>query len=168
MSEKRKVRGLLEYIEAEASGEEWECAEPSPDWVPGMGSGATAEATRWAYKGWLLERYAAFPPPPPSPKRGRGQPQKHRKLSNDGKRAFLLYLMARAIRDTVGSGPSSKIEMPLFEMIDLTKKTFRTRGLFAKPKAPNKMYGSVKRGREIFGIDEYWRGPPPESLFNSE
>ena len=59
--------------------------------------------------------------------------------------------------------------MPLFKLISLAKEIFPTHGLFEKPQAANKMHASVKRGRKICGIDEYWRGKPfleiEESLF---
>lgn len=93
-----------------------------------------------------------------------GAPRKNPKLSNDAKRAFLLYAVAERIRE-VGNHPrSATIEMPTKKMIELAEKLFDTHGLFNKNKADNKLYQGVKRGRVILGIDAYWRGKPMDKI----
>ena len=54
MTDKKQVKGLLDYISLKPN-EEAEYASNSEDYVFGMGLGATKQATRWAYKGFLLE-----------------------------------------------------------------------------------------------------------------
>ena len=56
MKEPKSARGVLVYISAR-HGEEFECEPISESYVPGMGLGASKDAIRWAYKGYLVERY---------------------------------------------------------------------------------------------------------------
>jgi hypothetical protein len=51
----KKVRGLLGMMEAETKGENWEWDDPSAEYIPGMGLGASKQATRWARIGYQDE-----------------------------------------------------------------------------------------------------------------
>ena len=51
---KKQVKGLLDYI-ALKPDEEWEFAPNTEEYVFGMGMGASKDAIRWAYKGYMLE-----------------------------------------------------------------------------------------------------------------
>ena len=51
MTSKKQVRGLLDVVEAEAQGEEWELAEQTLGDALGLGLGATEQARRWALIG---------------------------------------------------------------------------------------------------------------------
>ena len=162
MNQKRTVNGLLDYMEAMNNEEEWEFETPSADFVPGIGFGATEQATRWA---WIGRRTELMSGVEIHPKRPVGQPKKRAEFTNDTKRAFLLYSTVERIRSLNSIERQSKIKLPLLELISLTQRLFPTNGLFDKPTHENKMYASVKRGRKTLGIDEFWRGPEIESLF---
>jgi hypothetical protein len=49
----KKGRGLLDF--ASRDDGEWEYEEISPDYVPGLGFGATEQVRRWAYIGYQIE-----------------------------------------------------------------------------------------------------------------
>ena len=55
MTSKKQVRGLLDVIEAEAQGEEWELAEQALGDALGLGLGTTEQAKRWALIGASYE-----------------------------------------------------------------------------------------------------------------
>ena len=55
MTKSKPVRGLLDYISLKP-GEKPEWEPISESYVPGMGLGASKDAIRWAYKGYLVER----------------------------------------------------------------------------------------------------------------
>ena len=54
MTKSKRVRGLLDYISLKP-GEKPEWEPISESYVPGMGLGASKDATRWAYKRYMLE-----------------------------------------------------------------------------------------------------------------
>jgi hypothetical protein len=56
MTKSKPVRGLLDYISLKP-GEQPEWEPISESYVPGIGTGASKDAIRWAYKGYLVERY---------------------------------------------------------------------------------------------------------------
>ena len=167
MNAKRVVRGLFGVLEAEASGQEWSLEGPSENYIPGLGWGASEDVRRWAQL--MRERESLVFVMPEKAKKGIGQPKKVQAMTNDVLRAIVLYQTACRIRAAVEAGVDKKLEMPLFKLISLATEIFPTHGLFEKPKADNKMHASVKRGRKICDIDEYWRGKPfleiVESLF---
>ena len=51
---KKQVRGLLDYMALE-DGEDWEFPPLSENYMFGMGLGASKDAIRWAFKGYMLE-----------------------------------------------------------------------------------------------------------------
>ena len=51
---KKQVKGLLDYM-ALKPDEEWDFAPNSEEYVHGMGMGASKDAIRWAYMGYMLE-----------------------------------------------------------------------------------------------------------------
>lgn len=169
---KKVVRGLLDIVGLE--DDEWELKKPSENFMYGMGLGASPEATRWAYKGYILELLLASEPSQrenvnlllQTRKKMRGGQLKKSRQTNDAKRAFVLYATVERIREVKNLSRESKIEFPLNELIELTEQLFPTYELFKKPTYKNKMLASVKRGREIWGIDKYWRGPSLQSLLN--
>jgi hypothetical protein len=167
MADKRIVKGLLDVVDAEA-GEAWEL---DPDTIVGMGLGASPDAVRWARLGRHFELIQGTRSIRIEPKkRDRGQPKKAVAMTNDVLRALVLYLTFCALRKSQGVSDNAKIKIGLFALIDLATGSFPTNGLFDKPTAKNKMHESVKRGRMICEIDEFWRGKPSqeivESLFN--
>ncbi|MDD9726529.1 hypothetical protein PVV74_13750 [Roseovarius sp. SK2] len=152
-----KAKGLLDVAIAEANGLAW---QPDKENF-GLGLGATEDARRWVELGHFFERYLRAPRPA---KRGPGQPSKNPTRTNDAKRALVIYLTLERVREVKEIKREAKFETPLRTLIELAEDTFPTHGLFNKPKAQNKMLASVKRGREILGIDEHWRGPPIDEL----
>ncbi len=55
MKEPKQIRGILDYISLKP-GEEFEWEPISESYVPGMGLGASKDAIRWAYKGFMCGR----------------------------------------------------------------------------------------------------------------
>lgn len=154
-----KVKGLLDVAAAEANGSYWQLDTESI----GLGFGTTEHAKRWAELGQSVETYLRILK---HARRGPGQPSKAPTQTNDAKRALLIYLTLERVREVKGIKREAKLEMPLRKLIYLTENTFPTHGLFNKPKAQNKMLASVKRGREILGIDDHWRGPLTDELLD--
>ncbi len=152
-----KAKGLLDVAFAEANGLAWQLETENF----GLGPGATEDAKRWVELGHFVEKYLCTLKPA---KRGPGQPSKAPTRTNDAKRALLIYLTLERVREVKEIKREAKFETPLRTLIELAEGTFPTHGLFNKPKAQNKMLASVKRGREILGIDDYWRGPPIDEL----
>lgn len=56
---KRVVKGLLDDTTG-IEGVDWEFAPPSEEYMIGMGLGASREATRWAFKGYMLELHQTW------------------------------------------------------------------------------------------------------------
>ncbi len=91
--DKKQVRGLWGALEAEQEGIEWEFEAPSSEFVPGMGLGATKEATRWAYIGYCVHQKAIIDRQLSRP---RGRPRKSSIESVDAFRAFSLWKVANS------------------------------------------------------------------------
>lgn len=166
---RKVVRGLLDSCALK--DDEIEFERPSENFMYGMGSGATPEAIRWAYIGYKFEQLISSYDEEldrllqPTKKSRGGQPKLPRK-TNDAKRALVLYATIERIREVKKISRESEIEFPLNKLIELTERLFPTYELFMKPTYKNKMLASIKRGREIWGIDKYWRGPSIQSLLN--
>jgi hypothetical protein len=56
---KKQIRGLLDYTSVN-NDEDWEFAPLSEEYMIGMGLGASREATRWAFKGYMLELHQTW------------------------------------------------------------------------------------------------------------
>lgn len=98
MTETRKVRGLLDVVEAEAEGVAWEVANfEVAGLVPGMGKGASPEAIRWAYRGYRLEIEERLHELQLSARRGKGRPQRPEELHIGNMRAFHMWLEVRCM-----------------------------------------------------------------------
>ena len=93
---KKQIRGLLDYTSVN-NDEDWEFAPLSEEYMIGMGLGASREATRWAFKGYLLELHQTWT----SYKKKVGRKKKSEYGSIDCQRAMLIwvYLPIVAITD---------------------------------------------------------------------
>ena len=84
---KKRIRGLLDLVSLSDS-QEWELEPNSENFVFGLGLGASKDATRWAYKGFLLEvgqsirKIAA---------KNNGRPRKEAYQSYDCLRALVIW-----------------------------------------------------------------------------
>lgn len=123
-------------------------------------------------KGGLLNRVSPQPiirrpvARPAGPKRRRGQPPKASINTNDAQRALILYELVELLRVANSISRDRKIKFPLSQLIQLARQILPDQKLLGKPQYRNKLHASLKKGRGILGIDEHWRGPPLESLFN--
>jgi hypothetical protein len=137
--------------EAEANAEEWELEEPSPEYVAGMGLGATKEATRWAWMGFHLEKRLMLEG---ALERKKGRPKKSKMQRMDVWRAFVLWRMAqcysvkerqkltnRALIDRARS-IENELDIPISE------RAFPGRASLEQ---------SVSRGRTALEIDAEWK-----------
>jgi len=163
MSEKRIVKGLFGALQADADGVEWETdsselkQEIENERLISLAHHAMqrlSEDPRLAALFFNVEKPL-------------GQPPKQPFQTNNAKRAMALYMAARCICEARGYGKDATFEMHLLKHITLAKALFPTNDIFDKPKASNKMRASVKRGREILGIDRYWRSSNLEDLLNT-
>jgi hypothetical protein len=98
--------------------------------------------------------------------KARGRPQIPNLLSNDAKRAFVLYAAAEHYRKDNGLRRNANLEFTTFKLIALAKSLYPCRGIFDRPVQRHKMLASIKRGRKILGIKDGWCGPKPQSLLN--
>ncbi|MGY6634843.1 MAG: hypothetical protein ACXIU8_14040 [Alkalilacustris sp.] len=164
MSEKRKVRGLLDMLDAERSGEAWEWAEPASDFVPGMGIGATAQATRWAWLGMQMEAAAAVER---ALKRPAGRPTKDRLLTKDAVRAFAVWRMCYALRHDVLGKPEAHITarelVRLIRQVEASLEVPRHCQLFARP--DETVEPSITRGKSTLEIGDDWNSALCEELW---
>lgn len=159
MKEPRKVRGLFGVLEAEANGEEWEFEQPSADYVPGMGLGATKEATRWAWLGYQKELGRILK------KRGRKtiDPLK----STPARRAFHAWKMCKKLRADTGQDGAIFSNR---ELIAKCQEFERDLGLNAKDRLFRDSVGqstldsSLSVGKGLLEIDERWNSEVCEKI----
>lgn len=159
MKEPRKVRGLLEVLETEANGEEWELESPSAEFVPGMGLGATKDATRWAWLGYQKELGRTFK------KRGRNtiEPVK----SKPARRAFHAWKMCKKLRAESGQDDAIFSNR---ELIAKCQEYERDLGLDAKDRLFRDSVGqstldsSLSVGKGLLEIDERWNSEVCEKI----
>jgi hypothetical protein len=158
MKKPRKVRGLFGILEAEANGEEWKAEELSPDFVPGMGFGATKEATRWAYIGYISEHMHRLKS---DLKKSRGRPGLPVYANKDCKRAFTLWWFAQKFDEDKRRNVSQRelirlvIKMEDFLQIPNFQKVF--------PEHQN-FESSVSRGKRHLQIDDSWNSEVCEEI----
>ncbi len=95
---KKKVRGLLDF--ASLADDEWEYEEISPDYVPGLGLGATEEARRWAYMGYQMEIGAQLSALSNYYRNPVGRPALKEALQIDSMRAIHMWLELREMPET--------------------------------------------------------------------
>jgi len=153
---KKQVRGLLEYMEAINSDEEWELAPMSETFVHGMGLGASATATRWAFKGHLSELSAeitAF-------KNRAGRKKLAQYASVDCKRAYVIWWYLYQLE--YPKNRSLKNRHLIEHMQRCGKYDKKVAELF--PQEHERLESSVSNGKKLLEIDQYWASKVCEKL----
>lgn len=164
MTDKQRVRGLLDLPSSDFFGEGWDLAEPSPEFVPGMGLGATEQARRWAWLGMQAETAAeikrALRRPP-------HRPRKDQLSTTDAIRAYSLWRICHRLRHQWGK-PRARIEVTNRELIrwhreiETALEVPKHKQLFAKP--DQTIEPSVSKGRGILQIDDHWNSAVCEEV----
>ena len=153
---KKQIRGLLDYMEALNSGEDWELAPMSETFVHGMGLGASATATRWAYKGYLSElsvEITAF-------KNRAGRKKLAQYDGVDCKRAYAIWWYLYQLR--YPNNRSLKNRHLIEHMQRCGKYDKKVARLF--PRNHGRLESSVSRGKKLLEIDENWESKVCEEL----
>ena len=162
MTERKKVRGPMGIIEAQINGEEWEIESPSPDYVPGMGMGATKQATRWAWIGMQAEISNAIAE---KSKRPAHRPKKDPLETMDAVRAFAAWRMCKNLRRILGK-PDAKITtrelICLIQLVENEMGVDRRQQFFNRDDTTNEQ--SVSRGKNHLEIDADWNSKVCEEL----
>lgn len=155
MNEKRQVRGLLDMLDAEREGQLWEWEALAPGVVPGMGLGASSQATRWAWLGMQMEAEAAIQN---TLKRPAHRPAKDPLLSKDAVRAFAVWRMCHGLRHDILNKPNAHIStrelVALIRQVENALNVPKTHQLFSKP--DQTVESSITRGKQILEIDDAW------------
>jgi hypothetical protein len=160
MTSKKQVRGLLDVIEAEAQGEEWELAEQTLGDALGLGLGATEQAKRWALIG--MEHEAKM-----QSRRPAHRPKKENITKIDSIRAFAAWHMFWHLRG-LANKPNAHITnrelIRVIQIVEQTKSLDAGERLF--PERGNSD-ASLSRGKKILEIDDNWNSKVCEELQQS-
>ena len=165
MSEKRQVRGLLDMLDAEQKGEPWEWEAEPIGVVPGMGLGATAQATRWARLGMLTEMRAFV-------ERAVirvGRPLKSDTASLDSKRAFALWRLVKMQREGLMPKPQGRFSnRALIRQYAEIEKQVGAKDTRLFQAAEHSLEQSVSRGKTALGLKgDEWKSEVCEKLWAS-
>ena len=161
---KKQIRGLFDYLDLK-DGEEWEWAPPSEDYVSGMGLGATKQAIRWAYNGYLLENMRAIKR---INSRAVGRPKLAQHRNIDCRRALAIWQYVR-INIPLELRPRASNRRLIHEMQKLQeaqKAASMKHDARLFPKESAALEASVSRGRKILEISEVWESKVCEKLFS--
>lgn len=155
---KKKVRGLLDLVSV-LEGEDWEWEHPpySEEYMPGIGFGASKQATRWAYIGYLTElkgEIAAI-----KKKAGRKQLGEYKGI--DCRRALALWKYVQ-----FSYPPEARNKLINRQLINdfqnLEKNDSNPSKLFSS--MVESLEQSISRGRSKLNIDQYWNSDVCEKL----
>jgi hypothetical protein len=158
MTDKKQVRGLLDYISLQP-GEEAEYAPNSVDTIFGMGVGAAKDANYYIVMGYLydqiLKQKGAIEYPSPTPSsNATGRPRKPKILEIHQVRALHLWRKAQDYSEGIRQDLSNR------HMIEQIKKS---QPLVGKSKrlwtvgSDESLEQSVSRGKTWWGIDHEWQ-----------
>jgi hypothetical protein len=145
--------------EAEANGEEWELEEPSLEYVPGMGLGATKEATRWAWMGYHLEKRRKIGQ---HLKRPRGRPRKEPLETTDAFRAFTLWRLAQHLDEDARRRISSRALVTFARQVEASLDVPQEERAF--PVMTEAFDRSVSEGKKLLEIDNAWNSSVCEKI----
>lgn len=151
---KKQVKGLLDYM-ALKPDEEWEFAPNSEEYVHGMGMGASKDAIRWAYMGYMLEMRQGMI----KFKKNVGRKKQHKYESVHCQRAMRIWLFVNKSRNELESLKNRHLilEMQKFGEHDQTiNKLF--------PKGHSRLESSVSEGKTVLEIDADWHSKVCEKL----
>ena len=152
---KKKVRGLLDV--ASLADDEREYEEISPDYVPGLGLGATEQARRWAHMGYQLEIGAQLNALSTYYRNPVGRPALKEAVQINQRRAAHMWLELR--------------EMPMAYRTEQTNgelirwmqgRKHRTPELDRLWRPNSNLERSLSMGRTFWGIKDDWSCPTLE------
>ena len=157
MKEPKQIRGILDYISLKP-GEEFEWEPISESYVRGMGLGASKDAIRWAYKGYLVERYQHQEKVIAQIKAQKkqntkiGPPEKTPEFRVDNLRAYYLWFIVRDWAESFRCELTSRRAIELAKMQNVTGKT---KAIWGHQESPS-IEQSVSRGKSFWRIDNSW------------
>lgn len=154
---KKQVRGLLDYMALE-DGEDWEFPPLSENYMFGMGLGASKDAIRWAFKGYMLEmaqNMAAF-------KKKVGRHKKSEYGSIDCIRAMYIWLYVHKLNKQADLSLENRHLIKQMQL--LGERDCRIAKVF--PPEHSRLQSSVSTGKTKLEIDDQWRSKVCEKLFN--
>ena len=154
---KKQVRGLLDYMALE-DGEYWEFPPLSENYMFGMGLGASKDAIRWAFKGYMLEMAQNMA----TIKKKVGRRKKSEYGSIDFIRAMYIWLYVHKINKQAAL--SLKNWHLIKQMQLLGKRDSRIAKVF--PPEHSRLQSSVSTGKTKLEIDDQWRSEVCEKLLN--
>ena len=155
---KKQIRGLLDYTSVK-NDEDWEFAPLSEEYMMGMGLGASKEATRWAFKGYMLELHqnlASF-------KKKVGRKRKPEFGSIDCQRAMLIWVYLHKMN------PNPNISLKNRHLISLMQSLGKNDSRIARlfPKTHSRLQSSVSAGKTKLEINDRWESKVCEKLMNN-
>ena len=154
---KKQVRGLLDYTSVN-NDEDLEFAPLSEENMIGMGLGASRDATRWAFKGYMLELHqnlASF-------KKKVGRKRKPEFGSIDCQRAMLIWVYLHKMN------PNPNISLKNRHLISLMQSLGKNDSRIARlfPPEHERLQSSASAGKTKLKIDDQWRSKVCEKLLN--
>ena len=164
MTEPKQIKGILDYVSLKP-GEEWENAPITEDYIPGMGTGASKEAIRWAYKGFLSEMKerlleVTVKTEPRIKKRRIGPPEKKAELRIDNLRAYYLWYIVRDLSESYRCELTNRAAIKLVNGYPLKGKTKAA----WHNQAVESIEQSVSRGRKFWHMDNRWNSKKCEQF----
>ena len=156
MTSKRTVKGILDIV---MNGEtEWVLAQPSPIYMPQVGFGATSDAIRWAYIGFMLELGANIDL---KFKKLSGRPKLEEYQDIDCRRAFAIWIY---VHESFNN--QEHCNMSNRDLIEQLKKLSETgqidKRLFREC---SRLEASVSNGRKKLQIGDCWHSKVCEKLY---
>jgi hypothetical protein len=154
---KKQVHGLLDYMKLK-DGEDWKFTPLSEEYMIGMGLGASREATRWAYKGYMLELHqnlASF-------KKKVGRKRKPEFGSIDCQRAMLIWVYLHKMNQNRNISLKNRHLISLMQ--SLGENDSRIKNLF--PKGHSRLQSSVSAGKTKLEINDRWESKVCEKLLD--
>jgi hypothetical protein len=170
MAKEKKIHGIMDLVTLK-DDEVAVYPKISPEYLPGMGSGTTPEATRWAYRGYLSELYES-PEYLEAIKRLENQKTKNAKtggapvktevLKLDNQRAFLLWTMFKDFPKNY------RLELTSKKAIELAMDDPKLKGKSKKvwkSRSTESLEQSVSRGKSFWGINSDWTSRRLEEFY---
>jgi len=156
LTSKRTVKGILDIV---MGGEtEWVLAQPSPIYMPQVGFGATPDAIRWAYIGFMLELGANIDL---KFKKLSGRPKLEEYQDIDCRRAFAIWIY---VHESFNN--QELCNMSNRDLIEQLKTVSATgqidKRLFREC---SRLEASVSTGRKKLQIGDCWHSEVCEKLY---
>ena len=92
-------------------------------------------------------------------KKTRGQPQKYPTMTHDALRAYLISVLSGILRKEAGLEPDASLGLTTKQLMSEAQRRYTTEinpkyKILHKPTYHAKMLASLKRGREVLGLNE--------------